>query len=194
VNRFRRGVVRIPFLRENNTMSQSNESPQADPGQTPAPDVPQRVESGATRDPAIRLGIAAVMLMGMGLWCFHDRGKYDPPEAWDMEHINDAAKHVFNAYGVFAFTPPGVVLGAWALLFLRRKLIADQDGIGYAGKKKIPWGNITKLDASQAKTKGILKLHYGSGKILTLDNWKLTNFRELIALVESKLPPEKMKA
>lgn len=174
-------------------MSQSNESPQPAQGQESASNVPSRVEAGATRDPAIRLGIAAVMLVGMGLWCYHDRDKYEPPAAWDMKHINDAAKYAFNAYGVFVFIPPGVVLGLWALRFLRRKLIADQDGIGYAGKKKIPWDQITKVDASQAKTKGILKLQYGGGKTLTLDNWKLTNFRELISLVESKLPPEKTK-
>jgi hypothetical protein len=175
-------------------MSQTNESPESARGQNPVSRIPQRVESNATRDPAIRLGIAAVMLVGMGLWCLHDSKKYDPPAVWDLKHINEASKYAFNTYGVFVFTPPGVVLGLWALRFLRRKLIADQDGIGYVGKEKIPWGNITKLDASQAKSKGILKLHYGDGKILTLDNWKLTNFRELISLVESKLPPEKMKA
>jgi hypothetical protein len=134
------------------------------------------------------------MLIGMGVWCFLDRDKYDPPAAWDMKHINEAAKYSFNAYGMYVFAPPGVVLGVWALLFLRRKLIADQDGIGYAGKEKVPWDAITNVDTSQAKAKGILKLKYGSGKTLTLDNWKLTNFRELISLVESKIPPEKMKA
>lgn len=175
-------------------MNETNESPGAAKEQGSVSGVPQRVEAGATRDPAIRLGIAAIMLIGMGFWCFLDRDKYEKPEAWDMKHINDVAKYAFNAYGVFVFMPPGVVLGVWALLFLRRKLIADQDGIGYAGKKKIPWGNITKVDTSQAKSKGILKLQYGEGKTLTLDNWKLTNFRELISLVESKLPPDKMKS
>ncbi|MBN1941667.1 MAG: hypothetical protein JW849_00060 [Phycisphaerae bacterium] len=174
-------------------MSESNESSEAVKPQSPASSVPQRVEASAARDPAIRLGIAAVMLIAMGLWCLHDRDKYDPPDAWDLKHINEASKYAFNAYGVFAFTPPGVVLGLWALRFLRRKLIADQDGIGYLGKEKIPWGSITNVDTSQAKSKGILKLFYGDGKKLTLDSWKLTNFRELISLVESKLPPEKMK-
>lgn len=170
-------------------MSQINESPDV----RAASNVPQRVEACATRDPAIRLGIAAVMLIGMGLWCLHDSKKYDPPAAWDLKHINEAGKYAFNAYGVYVFVPPGVVLGVWALLFLRRRLVADQDGIGYAGKKKIPWGAITKVDASEAKSKGILKLQYGDDKVLTLDNWKLTNFRELISLVENKLPPGKMK-
>ncbi|MBN1553383.1 MAG: hypothetical protein JXA11_01455 [Phycisphaerae bacterium] len=152
----------------------------------------RRVESNAARDPAIRLGIAAVMLIGMGLWCFHDRNKYEPPAAWDMKHINEASKYAFNHFGAFVFVPPGAALVLWMLVFLRRKLIADQDGIGYAGKEKIPWGSITKLDTSQAKSKGILQLHYGDGKVLKLDNWKLTNFRELISLVESKIPSDKM--
>ncbi len=175
-------------------MSQGNTSPESMPNPQTASNVPQRVEAGATRDPAIRLGIAAVMLIGFGLWCWHDRDRYDPPPAWDMKHINPASKYAFNAFGMYVFTPPGIVLGILTLRFLKRKLIADQEGIGYAGSKKIPWSSITKVDASEAKSKGILKLQHSGGKVLTLDNWKLTNFRELICLIESKLPPEKTKA
>lgn len=173
-------------------MSEINETPDGTNPQDTASDVPQRVEADAARDPAIRLGIAAIMLIGMGLWCFLDRDKFDPPVAWDLKNINEASKYAFNAYGVFVFTPPGIVLGLLTLRFLRRKLVADQDGIGYVGKKKVPWEGVTKVDTSQAKSKGILKLHHGKGKVLTLDNWKLTNFRELISLVERNLPSGKM--
>lgn len=165
---------------------------------TNSPEVPSaaasRVECAAARDPAIRLLIAAAMLIGMGLWCFLDRDRYDPPPAWDRKHINEASKYVFNAYGVFVFTPPGVVLAIWTVIFLRRRLLADAEGIGYVGKEKIPWSAIVSLDASQARSKGIVVLHYGEGKKLVLDNWKLTNFRELISLVESRIPPEKVKS
>ena len=86
------------------------------------------------------------------------------------------------------FVPVGLILFGMGVAYLKRRLIADETGIGYAGKEKIAWNAITELDSEKLKSKGILYLRYGSGKSLTLDSWKLTNFRDLVTLIENKVP------
>lgn len=159
----------------------------SDTTQAQEQEIPQQVECRSTKDPAIRVLLAAAMLLGFGVWCFLDREKYPAPEAWDFQHINEASKHVFNFYGPMLFVPLGLVLGGIGIAYLKRRLIADGSGIGYAGKEKIAWNTITELDSEKFKSKGILYLRYGDGKSLTLDSWKLTNFRNLVALIESKV-------
>jgi len=158
------------------------------------PNVPSEVHCPATKDPAIRWFIFTAMLLGFGLWCAYDayyRGKYQLPT--DREPtINDKAKFWFNHYGPIVLIPGGVVCLAVAVASLRRRLYADQEGIGYVGKEKIPWDRISGMDSSRLADKGILTLYYGEGdqKRLVLDSWRLQNFRELIRLVEAKVPPD----
>jgi len=149
---------------------------------------PQRVECSAAKDPVVRLFIVAAMFIAFAVYCFVD--KEEPPAAWDFKHINEAASYALHAYGPYVFVPPGVVFAVWAVVFLRRRLVADVEGIGYAGKEKIPWGDIEALDGTKLKNKGILYLHHGRGRKLTLDSWKLKNFRELVAFVEKHVPAE----
>ncbi|RKY28372.1 MAG: hypothetical protein DRP83_00875 [Planctomycetota bacterium] len=156
--------------------------------------LPQQVECHSTKDPAIRVFIAAAMFLGFGIWCFVDMNKYDPPEAWNMQHINDAAKYAMNHYGGFVLVPVGLVLAIGGVRFLRRKLVADGAGIGYAGKDKTAWDAVAELDAKELKSKGIVYLRLGQDKSLTLDSWKLTNFRELLKFIETKIPQDRQKA
>jgi len=149
-----------------------------------------RVECPAKKDPAVRLFIMAGIFLGFGLWCVVERGKYPAPDAWDVEHINEAAGHALNHYGPYLFIPVGLFFLGRGVRALRRVLIADEEGIGYRGREKLPWSQITALDAGRLRSKGILTLHYGSDGKLVLDSWKLQNFRGLIALVEQKVPPE----
>jgi hypothetical protein len=153
--------------------------------------VPSRVECPAKKDPSVRWFIMAGMLLVFGVYCFIDhfiRGKY--PYA-DPSDLNAYLKYVFNHYGAIVFTAVGVVLLVVAIVTLRRRLLADQEGIGYAGKEKIPWSAFTKIDSADLADKGILRLTYAAGgktETLVLDSWKLQNFRDLVALVESKIP------
>ncbi|MDY6913234.1 MAG: hypothetical protein SVT52_02080 [Planctomycetota bacterium] len=152
------------------------------------PDI-EAVQCAAAKDPAVRWFIFAAMLIGMGIWCLTDQR--EPPEAWTFKHINPAAGYVLNnILGPYVFIPAGVLSGLYAILFLRRKLVADAGGIGYADREKIPWSQIKKLDAEKLQSKGFLHLHYGDDKTLTLDSWKLQNFRELVAFVEKHVPPQ----
>ena len=137
-----------------------------------------RVECQATRDPAIRLFIAAALFLGFAAWCFYeghilDKYEYKPY----AEDINKFSTWALNYYGPFIFAPPGLVLALWGMLYLRRRLIAE----------------VKQLDATQLKSKGILTLVHENGE-LKLDSWKLTNFKPLVAFVEMHVPDEKKKA
>ena len=153
-----------------------------------------RVECTAARDPAVRLFILAGMMLVFGIWCFVDafvKGKYPMPEDGNL---NDAMTHYFNHVGGIVLPLAGLVPLIWAILFLRRKLVADADGIGYAGKTPLAWPAITQLDASLLQDKGIIKLHRDRGRPLVLDSWKLNNFKALVAFVERHTPDEARQA
>ena len=45
-------------------------------------------------------------------------------------------------------------------------------------------------EVSLLQSKNILKLHHGGAKPLTLDSWKLDNFKAMVAFVEQHVPPE----
>jgi len=144
-------------------------------------------------DPAVRLFIMAAMFIGFGLWCWAERAKYPPPRQWDAKHINEAAGYLLNNVGPFILVPAGMAPLVWGIVFLRRKIVADETGIGYAGGKKIAWNEITSLDASQLRSKSIIRLHAGNNRLLVLDAWKLKNFRDLVAFVETRVQADVKK-
>jgi len=162
--------------------------------ETPTDRRPERLEARSTKDPAVRLFIFAAMLLGFGIWLFidgHVLKKY--PYQPFSESINAWSKWALNYLGPFLLVPAGLVVLIRAVAFLRRKLVADKEGIGYAGKEKIPWEQITELDASLLKSKGVLHVHWGKDRKLTLDSWKLEGFRDLVAFVEEHVPPDRIK-
>lgn len=138
-----------------------------------------------TKDPAVRWFIFAAMMIGFGVWCSFDRR--DPPEAWDAIHINEVAAYLLNNWGPFLLAPIGLIAAAMGIRHLKRKLVADETGITY-GRTKVAWDQITRLDASQLKEKGILTVCYGDQEKLKLGDWNLENFKQLVAFVESHCP------
>jgi len=156
---------------------------------TPPQGAPASVECRAAKDPAVRLLILAAMLLGYGAYCFVDAYIRHLPEK--TETINDVLKYWLNHGGGIVLPLLGIVVLVKAVAFLRRKLIADETGIGYVGKDKIGWEEVTSLDTSKFEKKGVLGLRYSRGGkegTLVLDSWKLNNFRELLKLVEAKVP------
>jgi len=143
------------------------------------------LECGPAKDPAVRWFIFAAMMIAMALWCWSDRR--DPPEAWDAEHINQIGAYLLNNWGPVVFAPVGLIAVFAAVGHLRRTLVADESGITY-GSEKMVWKEVTRLDATKLKSKGILTVIHGDGQTLKLDSWKLQNFQELVAFVEKKLP------
>ena len=146
------------------------------------------VECAPTTEPAVRWFIFAAITIGAAIYCWLDRGNYPAPETWDLDHINEITGHLFNHYGPYLFAPLGLLAIAMAVVHLRSRLIADEEGIGYAGKQKHTWDQVKKLDVSALKAKGILYLTLDDGSEMKLDSWKLQNFRDLVALIEKKVP------
>jgi hypothetical protein len=86
-----------------------------------------------------------------------------------------------------------------ALFEHSRRLVADEKGIGFAGKEQIAWDRITRIDAALLASKGLLTLHYGQAgqdkaeKTLKLDSYGFRNFRDLAAFAERYVPAEKIQ-
>ncbi len=162
------------------------------PTETPAAHPSDRVECPASRDPALRRFIVAAILLALGLWCIYDvvTGKYqyvDPGV-----DINAFLKWAFNTFAPIILIPLGLYLVISTWLMLRRVLVADNEGLGYVGKPKIRWDDVERVDASRLQSKGYLYIHHGTDEELTLDSWKLKNFRALVTLIEDKVPDEKL--
>lgn len=153
-----------------------------------AEQVPMRVECPAGKDRAIRHFIIGLGLIGVGIWCLNDAKP--APSEWTLAKVNEVAYYLFNNVSPYILMPGGALVIVLTAMGLRRKLVADADGIGYVGKEKIAWGQITEVDATKVG-KGFLFLHAGD-KSLTLDSWKLQNFRPLVGLIERHVPADKI--
>ena len=156
----------------------------------PSPAPPTRVECLASREPAVRRTILAVLFLGIGLWCYSDRNnpKYQWPSDWG--NLNQVLGYVLNHWLPYLLVPAGALTLIWMLVQLRKRLVADEEGVGYVGRPGIAWSEVDSLDASRLESKGIVVLHAG-GRRMVLDSYYLTNFRELMALVDRHVPVEK---
>lgn len=152
-----------------------------------------RVECPAVKgydNPAVRWMIIGIVAFGLGVYCLIDAfivRKYPYPEPFE---VNQFARWAFNIFGTFFFIPAGILAVTWTWKLLKQVLVADQEGIGYAGREQIPWGDITELDGSRVE-KGLLVLKSGEDEKLVLDSWKLKNFRDLVAIIEQHVPEDK---
>jgi len=156
--------------------------------ETPAATEKQRVECPATKDVTVTRLIIAAVLIGVGVWCLIDRGNYPQPVPWEM---GKGMGYILNNFGPFVFIPAGLAAIAWGLAAMKRRLVADEEGIGYVGKQKVPWKEIKCLDASRLEEIQIVRLIHGQDeKVMRLDGVKLGNFRELLAFVETHVPSE----
>ena len=145
---------------------------------------PDRLECMPTKDPIVRLFILAAMLIGFGLYCYMTRTPYKPAG----EDLNAFLSWVMGEYGPFVCIPPGVLVAMAAFLAARKRLVLDARGIGYAGQEQIAWAAITAVDASRLQAKGLLFIHHAQGKTLRLCDWKLTDFKPMVAFLEAHLP------
>ena len=152
------------------------------------------IECKSTRDPLLRLGFLVAMLVGFGLWCVYEMNLIDGAPKYSYKSMSDDfntwATWAFNFYGQFVFTGLGLLLAWKALKFKNQVLTADDAGVGYVGREKIAWADVIEMDLSKFKAKEIMVLKAGDTSI-TLDGWKLQNFRDLIAKVEAALPDVK---
>lgn len=155
---------------------------------SPPDSPPDCVTCPATSEPAVRWFIGAGMLLAIGVWCFVDRHNYPAPESWTLQHISEASGYLLNHFAPMLLVPAGVLLAWLGWRAKRRVLVADGQGIGYVGKAKVAWSDVQGLDASRLKDEQILGLKLKDGGLMKLDAWKLRNFRDLVAFVETRVP------
>jgi len=151
----------------------------------------ERIECPATREGAVRMFILAGLLAAVAIWCVLDWGKFPKPdEPLGFPNFNKYAGFWFNHYGPFVLVPLAGLAFLRGRKLLRRVLVADSAGIGYAGGPQIAWSSVTLLDTSVFAEKQILYLVHDNGKRFTLDALAFKRFKELVAFVEAHVPPE----
>ena len=155
-----------------------------------------RVECRGSNDPFVRRMIIAIMVLAGAVWTIVDH--YVMGNYWKRADFNDNLTYLFNHYLPYVLSPLGVVLLARAIHEHSRRLVADENGIGFLGKEQIAWGRLTRIDAALLASKGLLALHYTPGqgageKTLKLDSYYFRDFRDLVAFIERHVPADKIQ-
>ncbi len=159
-------------------MSQSSDNPVATP-----------VEARAATEPLVRrLGMVAILL-GVGVWTILD---YLNKGYQYGEGFNEHVRYCLNKFGIFVFAPIALVILVRAIVARSRRLVADEKGIGYAGKPQIAWNEITRVDATRLKGKGLLTIIHGQGRTWKLDEYDWRSFRDVVAMIDLHVPGDKI--
>lgn len=135
----------------------------------------------ATKDPSVRLFIVAGFAIFFGLYCDHDAFVL-------KKYSTDSSNYVFNATMGIVLPPLGLIPLVYGILMMRRRFVADNEGLGYLGKRKVRWDQLTRM---VPRGKGLLDVHYtvdGEEDLFKLDSWKIQNFAELVNFIEAKTP------
>ena len=166
-------------------MEPARTQPQSD---SPPQQGADKIVAPPARDPTVRFTIVALGAFGLAAWCAYDvfvMGKHPYGSG-----VNEFLPWLANWGSIVVMPLVGIAMLAWILRVVRRPAEADAQGVGFVGKPKVAWDRIERIDAPRLKDKGILDLYYDGGRKLTLDSWKLDNFKALVAYIERHLPAD----
>jgi hypothetical protein len=149
-----------------------------------------RVECPTAKDPYIRMLIVGIVMIGWGLLSGYDALVKKDNSGNRVYSLDNKPSHFLFNLGMFGLLPPaGIVALVWAQRIRRRRLVADEEGLGYVGREKIAWGRLQRL---VPRGKGLLDVYYaaadGTQRRLKLDSWMLKNFNDLAKFIEAKAP------
>jgi len=157
-----------------------------------------------SKDPAVRMLIVAVMALGFGLWCVYEAyisndpdviAKYQvlPADLPEKDLFSAKLTLWFNRTCAYLLPVVGLVFLGLGVRQMCRRLSMDDAGI-HAGSETVAWADIREIDATELKKKDILHVLHGNGK-LKLDGylWQKGDFQKMVALVEQRVPSEKIK-
>ena len=140
----------------------------------------------ADRDPGVRLLIAAALCVAGVVYCLlTPEPKPEGPLA--TKTANEYAKWWLYIYGPWVLGAGAVFLAGYAAMVFRRLIVADDEAITVNRKRRLAWSQFVGLDAGELKDKGRLTLRVADGDDVVLDKYKYKNFKELVALVETKV-------
>jgi len=157
------------------------------------------VKASPSKDPAVRMLIVAAMALGFGLYCvYHAYIDSDPEsiakyrELAPDADINAKATYWFNLIGGYVLPLVGLLFLSLSVRQLCRTLSMDDSGI-HSGSETVAWSDIREVNAEDLK-KDILYVFHSGGK-LKIDGylWQKSDFQKLVALLEQRVPAEKIK-
>jgi len=170
------------------------------------------VEARINKEWAVRLIIIAVMFIGGGCWFLYDGAVAWPAENERyavFQQINEegerAWQEVFAERGWSTRNPPdqhsdtdimtqfiiaglcfpiGLLALFWLGLNARRKVVADDEKVRFAGRE-MRYDAITDIDKTRWDSKGIVVLESGEER-MKLDDWKFRGVGKVLERVEQR--------
>jgi hypothetical protein len=108
---------------------------------------------------SLLIGIAGCF--GMALWFGYD-GSFN--QEFIAKHTTEQGRPdgtlMFNQKSPLFFLAGAVLLGVYWYAVRNRKLVAAEDALVIAGKKRIPYDAIEKIDKTYFETKGLFTVAY----------------------------------
>ena len=108
---------------------------------------------------SLLIGIAACL--GMALWFAYD-GAFN--KDFIAKHMTEQGRPdstlAFNQKSPPFFVVGALLIGAYWYTIRRRKLVAAEDALVIAGKRRIPYDAIEKIDKTHFETKGLFTIAY----------------------------------
>ncbi len=105
--------------------------------------------------------IGIIVCLVMALWFGYD-GRFN--ESFIAKHTNEQGRPdstlVFNQKSPPFFLAGALLLGAYWYAIRKRKLVAAEDALVFAGGKKILYDAIEQIDKTHFETKGLFTLTY----------------------------------
>ena len=105
--------------------------------------------------------IGMVGCLGMGLWFAYD-GAFN--KEFIAKHTTEQGQPdstlIFNQKSPPVFVVVAVLIGGYWCAIRRRKLVAAEDALVIAGKKRIRYDAIEKIDKTYFETKGLFTIAY----------------------------------
>ena len=123
------------------------------------------VEAGISKFKKNNLKIYIFVLIGFAIWCIYD-GYFN--DKWIKEHTdsdgNPKTYLVFNRKVPPYLIGAGVLLGVYMFVIRNRKVIADENELIIAGKERIAYDCIQRIDKTHFDSKGYFIItHTGKG-------------------------------
>ena len=105
--------------------------------------------------------IGVVVCLGLALWFAYD-GYFN--KKFITEHTTEQGRPdgtlVFNRKSPPFFVAGALLLGAYWYVIRHRKVVAAEDALVIAGRKKIPYDAIEQIDRTYFESKGIFTITY----------------------------------
>ena len=129
------------------------------------------------------IGIA--VCMGLAAWCgydgyFSETFKEQHPQWW-----------ITNRVAPFALLPAAAILGIWWCAIRGRKLVADENELVIAGKARISYDAIERIDKTHFERKGFFTIVYkqpgGSEKQRKLSDLDYDNLPAILEHIVAKI-------